>query len=132
MNLEKWAIEDIEALLDAMPFDASFVDKEDKVAYFNTPAEGRIFPRTKLDLGRNVRNCHPPKSVHLVEKILAAFRSGEKKEARFWIQMGAKFILIEYFPVRSKAGEYLGTLEVTRDVTDIRTLEGENRLLSWE
>jgi DUF438 domain-containing protein len=131
MNLKELNLETIEAVLDAMPYDASFVDAEDTLKYFNTPAEGRIFPRTKLDIGRKVQKCHPPKSIAVVEKILASFRSGGKKEAAFWINLHGKLILIEYFPVRDKAGAYLGTLEVSRDITAIRKIEGEKRLLDW-
>lgn len=132
MNISQLSHDIIESLLDAMPYDVSFVDKDDKVAYFNTPPQGRIFPRTRLDLGRDVRNCHPPKSVHIVERILNAFKSGERNHARFWIRHNGRLILIEYFPVRSPSGEYLGTVEVTRDITDLQGLEGERRLLMWE
>ncbi|URA11211.1 PAS domain-containing protein [Thermospira aquatica] len=132
MNLHELPIETIEAIMDALPVDVSFVDAEDRVMFFNTPREGRIFPRTKMDLHRKVQNCHPPKSLPLVEKILQGFRDGSKKEARFWIDLHGRKILIEYFPVKSADGTYLGTLEVTRDITDIQKLEGERRLLDEE
>jgi uncharacterized protein len=132
MNLKNLSIDTIEAVLDAMPLDASFIDAEDTLVYFNTPAEGRIFPRTKMDLGRKVQKCHPQKSVEVVEKILKSFRSGAKQEAVFWINLQGKTILIKYFPVRDKAGAYCGTLEVTQDITGIKKIEGERRLLSWE
>ena len=131
MNLKALDLATIEAVMDALPYDVSFVDAEDTLVFFNTPAEGRIFPRTKLDIGRKVQKCHPPKSVATVEKILSAFRKGEKKEASFWISLQGKLVFIEYFPVTDQAGKYLGTLEVTRDVTGIKKIEGERRLLDW-
>ena len=79
-----------------------------------------------------MRNCHPPKSVHIVNKILDAFKSGARDSAAFWIELGGKFIYIRYFPVRNAAGLYRGCLEVSQDLTEIRKLEGENRLLDWE
>jgi len=132
MNLSELSLETIEAIMDALPVDVSFVDAEDRVKFFNTPRGGRIFPRTKMDLNRKVQNCHPPKSLPLVEKILSGFREGSRQEARFWIDLHGRKILIEYFPVRDAAGKYLGTLEVTRDITDIQGLQGEKRLLDEE
>ncbi|MCX7882285.1 MAG: PAS domain-containing protein [Brevinematales bacterium] len=129
MNLHELSIETIEAIMDALPVDISFVDAEDRVKFFNTPHHGRIFPRTKMDLQRKVQNCHPPKSLSLVEKILTGFKEGSREEARFWIDLHGRKILIEYSPVRDAHGTYLGTLEVTRDITDIQNLQGEKRLL---
>jgi len=129
MNLSELPIDTIEALMDKLPVDISFVDENDVVKFFNTPARGRIFPRTKMDLGRKVQNCHPPKSVHMVNKILDGFKNGTMDDAPFWLNLGGKLIYINYFPVRSKDGKYLGTLEVTQDITDIKKLEGEKRLL---
>jgi len=108
--------------------DISFVDKDDSVRYFNDPGE-RIFVRTKAVLGRKVQDCHPRKSLHVVQKILDDFRSGKRNVAEFWINLKGRFVHIRYFPVRGKDGKYLGTLEVTQDVTDIRKLKGEKRLL---
>lgn len=129
MNLKDLSIDTIEALMDALPLDVSFVDAEDTVKFFNTPKGGRIFPRTKMDLGRKVQNCHPTKSLHLVQKILDDFRSGNRKEAPFWIQMNDRFIHINYFPIFDKEGKYQGTLEVTQDLTELRKLEGQKRIL---
>ncbi|GAB4369039.1 MAG: hypothetical protein Kow009_05710 [Spirochaetales bacterium] len=129
MNLKNLPIETIEALLDALNVDISFVDHEDRVAYFNSPREGRIFPRTKMDLGRKVQNCHPPQSLDKVNAILEGFKSGTLEKAPFWIQQKGRFIKIDYFPVRDKDGNYLGTVEVTQDITEARSLEGEKRLL---
>ncbi len=111
MNLRDLSFETIESVMDSLPVDVSFVDAEDRVKFFNTPAKGRIFPRTKMDLGRQVQKCHPPKSMHIVQKILDDFRGGIRNEASFWINLGGKTILIEYFPVRDSNGAYLGTLE---------------------
>ncbi|MGB9714159.1 MAG: DUF438 domain-containing protein [Candidatus Bathyarchaeales archaeon] len=123
--------EEIEALLDTLPVDVTFVDANDNVKYFNK-AEKRIFVRTKAVIGRKVQLCHPQKSVHIVNRILEAFKKGEKDVAEFWIQRGNSLIHIRYFAVRDKNGKYLGTLEVTQDITDIKKIEGEKRLLDWE
>jgi len=134
-SLELFEDLDLETLLlvmDHLPVDISFVDKDDVVTYFNLPREGRIFPRTKLDIGRKVQRCHPPKSVHIVQKILDDFRAKKRKSADFWINYEGKFLYIRYFPVYDENGEYFGTLEVTQDVTHIRELEGEKRLLDEE
>jgi len=132
MNLKELSIETIEAIMDNLSVDVSFIDAEDRVKFFNSPKSGRLFPRTKMDLQRKVQNCHPQKSVHIVNKILDAFKKGEKEEAPFWINMNGKLIYINYFPVRDKDGNYLGTLEVSQDVTGIKKLEGEQRLLDWD
>ncbi len=129
MNLKELSIETIEAIMDSLPVDVSFVDAEDRVKFFNTPKKGRIFPRTKLDLNRQVQKCHPPKSLYLVQKILDDFRAGKRENAPFWIQLNGRMIYINYFPVRDENGNYLGTLEVTQDITDIQKLQGEKRLL---
>jgi hypothetical protein len=122
---------EVEAVFDSLPIDISFVDKEDRVKYFNK-AEERIFVRTKAVIGRKVQLCHPQKSVDVVNSILEAFKAGEKDSAEFWIQMNHRLILIKYFAVRDKNGKYLGTMEVTQDITDIKTIEGEKRLLDWK
>jgi len=122
------SLQELEAVLDSLPVDISFVDRQDKVRYFNQPKE-RIFPRTKAVIGRSVQKCHPQKSVHLVNQILDDFRNGLRDSAEFWIQMGPRLVHIRYFPVRDKQGSYLGCLEVTQDITDIKNIEGEKRLL---
>ncbi|HQB78880.1 MAG TPA: PAS domain-containing protein, partial [Tenuifilaceae bacterium] len=114
-----------------LPVDITVVDENDKVLFFNKAKE-RFFPRSPAIVGRSVQNCHPPESVHVVEKIIAAFRSGEKDKADFWIQMRGRFILIQYFALRNPKGEYKGVLEVSQDATETRGLQGEKRLLSWE
>jgi len=123
--------EEIEAILNSLPVDISFVDTNDAVKYFNK-AEKRIFVRTKAVIGRKVQLCHPQKSVHIVKKILEAFKAGKKDVAEFWITMNNRLIHIRYFAVRNKNGKYLGTLEVTQDLTDLKKIEGQNRLLDWQ
>ena len=123
--------EEVEAVLDSLPVDISFVDKEDRVKYFNK-AEGRIFVRTKAVIGRKAQLCHPQKSVHVVNNILEAFKTGKKDVAEFWISLNNRLILIKYFAVRDKNGKYLGTVEVTQDITDMKKIQGEKRLLDWQ
>lgn len=121
---------EILAILNTVPFDMTFVDKDDKVKYF-TQGKERIFARSRSIINRDVRLCHPPGSVHIIEKILEDFKSGRASHAPFWIQMQGKFIHIEYFALRGENGEYLGTLEVSQDLTNARKLEGEKRILTY-
>ncbi|MDD4219865.1 MAG: PAS domain-containing protein [Sphaerochaetaceae bacterium] len=114
-----------------LPVDITLVDAEDRVVYFNTP-EHRIFPRAKAVVGRTVQNCHPPTSVHIVQRILEAFHKGTQKYAEFRINLKGRFIRITYTAIYDEAGVYEGTLEVTQDITDIKELEGEMRLLDWK
>ena len=120
------------AILNTLPVELSFVDKDDKVRYFSHENGEKIFPRTRGVIGMAVQNCHPEKSVHLVNGILADFKAGTRTVAEFWIEMGGRFLHIRYYPVRGLEGEYLGTLEVVQDVTGIRALTGERRLLAEE
>lgn len=121
--------EELEQMLDTLPFDITFVDKDDTVKYFSQGAE-RIFPRTKSVIGRKVSNCHPPASVHIVEKLVEDFKTGKKDNEDFWIDMGEKYILIRYFAVRNEEGAYLGVLEVTQNIRPIQAIKGEKRLVS--
>lgn len=121
---------EIMAILNTVPVDMTFVDKNDRVKYF-TQGKERIFPRSRSIINRDVRLCHPPGSVDIVEKILHDFKSGKSSHAPFWIQMKGRFILIEYYALKDEAGEYLGTLEVSQDLTNARQLEGEQRILSY-
>ena len=121
---------EIMAILNTAPVDMTFVDKDDKVKYF-TQGSHRIFARSRSIINRDVRLCHPPGSVDIVEKILEDFKSGKASHAPFWIQMKGQFILIEYYALRDEDGEYLGTLEVSQDLTEARSLEGEQRILSY-
>jgi len=123
--------DEVEAIFNALPVDISFVDADDAVKYFNK-AEKRIFVRTKAVIGRKVQMCHPQKSVHIVNKIVEAFKKGEKDVAEFWITMNNRLIHIRYFAVRDRNGRYLGTMEVTQDLTDLKKIEGQKRLLDWE
>jgi hypothetical protein len=114
-----------------LPVDITLVDSEDRVVYFNTP-EHRIFPRTKAVIGRTVQNCHPPKSMHVVQRILDSFRAKERDSADFRISVGGRYVCISYHALYDADGTYAGTLEVSQDITDLRELEGEKRLLDWE
>jgi len=118
-------------MLNHLPVDITFVDEEDKVRYFSSPAH-RIFPRSKAILGRDVHNCHPPESVHIVHEIIEKFRNGQRDVASFWIQTGNKMILIRYYALRDPDRCYRGVLEVSQEISDIRRLEGEQRLLDWD
>jgi len=121
--------EEINAILNTVPFDMTFVDKDGAVKYF-TMGKDRIFPRPRTVISRQVKNCHPPASVHVVEKILEDFRSGKKDHEDFWINMGPRYVLIRYYAVRNSEGEYLGTLEVTQDIKPIQKITGEKRLVT--
>jgi DUF438 domain-containing protein len=123
--------QEINWLLTHLPIDITYVDKDDTVRFFSQTRE-RIFPRSPAVIGRKVQKCHPPASLHRVQRILDDFRTGARDEAEFWIQMQGRFVHIRYFAVRDEQGEYQGTLEVTQDVTEIRALEGERRLLGKE
>jgi DUF438 domain-containing protein len=123
--------EELMAILNTVPADMTFVDRNDKVKYFTQGAE-RIFQRNRAILNRDVRHCHPPASAHIVDKILEDFKSGKQTRAPFWINLHGKFIHIEYFALHNEKGEYLGTLEVSKDLTEYRKLEGEQRILSYK
>jgi PAS domain S-box-containing protein len=120
--------DELEAILDTVPFDLTFVDAEDRVVYFNQSPE-RIFPRKKGVLGKKVQQCHPEKSVHLVTQIVDDFKSGTRDKAEFWIPLGERLVYIRYFPVKDKEGRYLGCLEVSQDIAGIKEISGEKRLL---
>lgn len=127
----KFNVEELTTVLNNLPIDITFVDKDDRVKYFSEAKE-RIFPRTKTIIGRKVANCHPPASVHIVEGIVEDFKSGKKDHEDFWIKMGDKFIFIRYFALRDQKGDYLGTLEVTQNIGPIQEIVGEKRLVSLE
>ena len=121
----------LEGMLSVLPLYITLVDEHDKVAYFSKPKD-RLFPRSEAVIGRDVRNCHPSESVHIVETILNTFKRGERDNAEFWIQMRGKFVYIQYVAIRDKNNVYRGTLEMTQDITGLRALSGERRLLSFE
>lgn len=131
MPTGSFGLDELIATFSTLPFDLTFVDKEDTVRYFS-PGKERIFDRSRAILGRKVQYCHPPKSVHIVNQIVKDFKAGKQERARFWINMGGKLIYICYYAVRDTAGGYLGTLEVTQDLTEVRSLEGEQRLLAYD
>jgi len=126
-NLTK---EQLEAMLNSLPVDVTFVDANDTVQYFNKP-EKRFFVRTKAVIGRKVAMCHPEKSLHIVTRIVESFKSGKKDSAAFWINLQNRLLHIRFFAVRDNSGKYLGAIEVVQDVTKIKQLEGERRLLDW-
>lgn len=123
------SIKELNCMLNSIPGDMTFVDKDDIVKYFSQ-GKDRIFARTRAIIGRSVENCHPPASVKVVEKLVNDFKEGRKDSEDFWIRMGEKYILIRYFAVRDEKGEFLGTLEFTQDIAPIQEISGEKRLLS--
>ncbi|MFD5021861.1 DUF438 domain-containing protein [Paenibacillus sp. NPDC058367] len=123
------SLHQLETVLNHLPVDLTFIDENDVVRYFSHGKE-RIFARTKAVIGRTVQNCHPPQSVHVVEKLLEDFKAGRKDAEDFWINIKDKFIYIRYFAVRDETGRYMGTLEFTQNIAPIRALEGQKRILS--
>lgn len=130
LSVGKLTASQINLMLTNLPIDITFVDENDKVRYFSQGKE-RIFPRSPGIIGRDVQNCHPPKSVHIVQKIVEDFKSGKRDVAEFWIQMKGSFIHIRYFPL-FEGNTYKGVIEVSQEVSSIRALEGEKRLLDEE
>ena len=126
-----FSVEELEAALNTLPVDVTFVDKDDTVRYFSQ-GKDRIFVRAKAIVGRKVQQCHPQKSVHIVNQILDAFKKGNRDVAEFWLNLKNRLVLIRYYAVRDRNGAYLGCLEVTQDITDIKKVEGEKRLLDWK
>jgi DUF438 domain-containing protein len=125
------SLEQLAAVFSTLPLDLTFVDADDRVAFF-TEGPSRVFARSKAIIGRKVQNCHPPKSVETVDQILSDFKAGRQNVAEFWINFQGKFVHVRYFAVRSTDGRYLGTVELTQDLTPLRALEGERRLLQYE
>ena len=125
----KMTLDQVLLIFNNLPVDVTLIDENDEVKFFSTPPH-RIFTRTKAVVGRKVQNCHPPSSVHIVEELLENFKTGKKDKELFWIEMGKMFIFIQYYALRDEKGKYLGTLEVSQDVSEIRSLTGEKRLLN--
>ena len=122
-------LEQLNLMLGGLPIDVSFVDAHDEVRFYS---EGqRVFPRSPGVIGRKVQNCHPSASVHKVQEIIDAFRAGREEHAEFWITLNERFLHIRYFAMRDPDGVYRGVLETVQDVTDIRALQGQRRLLDW-
>jgi len=128
--IENLSREQLEGILEAIPVEISFVDENDLVKLWNKH-ETRIFKRPASVIGKSVQNCHPKQSVDKVNQLLSDFKSGRKDSAEFWINLGERKVYIRYFAVRDKAGRYLGTLEATQDITKIKKIEGEKRLLEY-
>ncbi len=126
----KLSVIELNALLNTLPVEVTFVDSNDKVKYFSRGRD-QIFRRTRAVLGRDVRLCHPPKSVHLVERIISDFRSGKENKATFWLEMNGMFVYIEYYAIRDEKNKYLGTLEAVQNIAGYRKLKGEQRLISY-
>ena len=126
-NLNK---EQLAGILETIPVEISFVDENDLVKLWNKH-ETRIFKRPYSAIGKAVQNCHPKQSVHKVNQILSDLKSGKRDSAEFWIDLKGRKVYIRYFAVRDKAGRYLGTLEATQDITEIKKIEGEKRLLEY-
>lgn len=124
-------LDQINLVYQHMPVDLSFVDENEKVCFY-TDTKHRVFPRSKNVIGRDVKNCHPRTSVHIVEEIIEKFRSGEQDKAEFWINKPGLFIYILYVAVRDEAGHFKGVLEMMQDCTHIRSLEGSRTLLTWD
>jgi len=128
--IENLSREQLEGILEAIPVEISFVDENDLVKLWNKH-ETRIFKRPISVIGKSVQNCHPKQSLDKVNQILSDFKSGRQDSAEFWINLGERKVYIRYFAVRDKAGKYLGTLEATQDITGIKKIEGEKRLLEY-
>lgn len=124
-------MEQLALVFSYLPVDMTFVDENNKVRFFTRPKD-RIFPRSPAIIGRDVKNCHPPDSVHIVEEIVSSFKRGERDTATFWINIKGKKILIQYFALRDDSGSYKGVIEVSQDITEISQLQGERRLLQWD
>jgi len=127
--IQNLSYDEIEGIMEALPFEVTFVDAADTVAYFNRLDREKLFPRTRSVIGRKVEKCHPEKSVSTVREIVEGFKNKTRDKAEFWIDFRDDKILIRYFPVFGKAGDYLGVLEVTQAIGAIQKLEGQKRLL---
>ena len=126
--LEVLSTETLEAIFDTLPVEVSFVDADDTVRYYSK-GDQRIFRRTPAVIGLKVQKCHPQKSLHKVEEVVSDLKAGRRDVAEFWIDLKGRKIYIRYFPVKDKAGKYIGILEVTQDITDLQKITGEKRLL---
>ena len=122
--------EQLEGILEAIPIEISFVDENDLVKFWNKH-ETRIFKRPTSVVGKLIQNCHPPRSVDKVTQVLSDLKSGKRDSVEFWIDIGGRKVYIRYFAVRDKTGKYLGTLEATQDITEIKKIRGEKRLLEY-
>ena len=128
--IENLSREQLAGILEAIPVEISFVNENDLVKFWNKH-ETRIFKRPLSVIGKSVQNCHPKHSLDKVNQLLSDFKSGKRDSAEFWINLGERKVYIRYFAVRDKAGRYLGTLEATQDITAIKEIEGEKRILEY-
>jgi hypothetical protein len=132
LNVGEMTVKQLDRMLLALPVELTFVDENDTVRYFSGHEE-QVFPRPRASIGRKVQNCHPPKSIHLVNRIIEQMRAGERETAQFWLDdFRGRFVFIRYDAVRDEDGTYLGCLEAVQDVTEIRKLEGSRRLPAEE
>jgi PAS domain S-box-containing protein len=128
--IENLSREQLEGILEAIPVEISFIDENDLVKLWNKH-ETRTFKRPISVIGKSVQKCHPKHSLDKVNQLLSDFKAGKRDSAEFWIDLNGRKLYIRYFAVRGKAGRYLGTLEATQDITEIKKIEGENRLLDY-
>lgn len=118
----------LDLILDLLPLELTFIDKDDVVKYFNNHKGEKLLPRTPNAIGRDVMNCHPPKSYHIVEKLIKDLKSGKKDQEVAWFKKAGNYVHITYVAVRDEAGEYLGILEYVQDITNLVNIEGEQRV----
>jgi len=118
----------LELIMNTLPFELTIIDEHNKVLYFNREGK-RIFPRPQSVIGKKVQDCHPPKTLHLVNQVIDDLRTARRESASFWIDLHRRKIYIRYFALRNQEGRYMGCIEVTQDITEIQKLEGERRLL---
>ena len=121
----------VNLILTHLPVEITFVDEHDVIRYYSHIKE-EIFPRSPDIIGKQVQDCHPPEALDVLQRVLDEFRSGTKNVAESWMDSDGRFVHVRYFAVRDKQGAYRGTMEVSQDITRIRKLEGEKRLLDWE
>jgi PAS domain S-box-containing protein len=126
--MENLSKEQLEGILEAIPVEISFVDEHDSVRFWNKH-DTRIFKRPFSVIGKSVQDCHPSQSVYKVNELLTGFKTANIDSAEFWIDLRGRKVYIRYFAVRDKEGKYLGTLEATQDITDMKEIKGEKRLL---
>ncbi len=125
------SLDQLELIFGSLPVEMTMIDENDKVVFFSD-SDNRIFPRSSAIIGRDVQNCHPPESVHIVNEIISAFRNGTKENAEFWFNYKDRLIFTVYHALHDKVGKYRGVLEVSQDISRFKDLEGEKKLLNWD
>lgn len=132
LSTGSFSVEELEAIFSALPAEVSFVDKNDIVKFFSDKPD-RLFLRGKGALGKDLRLCHPPRFQEAMQKIIEEFKSGRQSRVKFWRSSHKdKFICIEYIALRNANNDYLGTLEVVQDITELKTLEGDRHQLVFD